>query len=454
MSSFTRRSSTWGSRLPRGNADPDSQPASRRQSASLLRFWKPEARNSHLENDGEPKGLEPSRSGSFTKGTVVDPATTHTDVHAVALSPASTSLSFSKLPLAGDTSAVTTVQTIESNNSLYEIFWEESVDLQEEEDEDEEDEESASSDTSSEYRMDDTNHPEFRGIEKVNTKLVAWSWAGGQGQDNNEDEDDDEDTGPGLFGFETKYYDDDTWTPTAGISFANDELPAPPNSERPSHSSSRTQSRPPSEASPEETFRPQRSSTYFDRAPASTLLSVPGRADHVVDAIACKRTPLSLARQLSNLPPTQARFTGHRDSVAVTRLRVTQLGAGGGAASDFQNARDSIAVTKARLQRTPTPHLAAPRLSPRPQHVAFGALSPIPDGSPPTPHPPHTLQRRQQQQQQQRMPFDAPPSVVPQSIPLTSGPSSPRTGTAEDRQMRITEADRRGGEECPVCADG
>ncbi|TKA79090.1 hypothetical protein B0A49_01217 [Cryomyces minteri] len=451
MSSFTRRSSTWGGRLPRGNATPDSQPASRRQSASLLRFWKPEARNSHLENDGEPEGLEPSRSGSFTKGRAVDPATTHTDVHVVALSPASTSLSFSNLPLAGETSAVTTVQTIESNNSLYEIFWEEDVDLQEEEDEAEEDEGSSSSDTSSEYRMDDTNHPEFRGIEKVNTKLVAWSWAGGQCQDNNEDEDDDEDTSPGLFGFETKYYDDDIWTPTVGISFANDEIPAPPNSERPSHSSSRTQSRPQSEASPEEPFRPRRDSTYFDKAPASTLLSVPGNADR---AIAGKRNPLSLARQLSNLPPAQARFTGHRDSVAVAKERRGRKAATTPTPTPALPARlqrDSIAVTKARLQRTRAPHPAALRLSPRPQRVAFGALSPIPDGSPPTPHPPHSLQRRQRRQ---RISLDAPPSVVPQSILPTSGPSSPRTGTAEDGRIRIAEVDRRGGRECPVCADG
>lgn len=218
------------------------------------------------------------------------------------------------------------------------------------------------------------------GLERVNTKLTAWSWSGGlrRGMTQNDSQI------PLRAGVARSIFDHILDDDVSDKDDNEDQhsLGVPPNSNIPSQRSSRQPSRPPSVRTAFDT------TNYTDEEchdagvqRRDNPLSVPGQCvgdrTSCTPRKSCKRKVAKLARVLSNLPGDETHFTGHRDSVALAHQRIIHVGAN---SPNFSEQSTSIGLAKQRIKNGPT-YSSMSRTIPGTNHVRFGGLSPIADSS-------------------------------------------------------------------------
>ena len=230
-------------------------------------------------------------------------------------------------------------------------------------------------------------------MDKVKTKLAAWSWAKEQGLET-------EHGGPNwipLLSFDAE----GSQQPTGNHTPRTDEPFAPPNTERPSGASSAKHSmnhspqaggsdtldadddedEQPLELKVKATLsRPPSAPPQNYRKPSADYLSLPiQQSRSTPSSPSGTRHTKAISRQLSNLPASETHFQTHRDSVILSHLRQTE----GRMNQHLMNSRDSVVLTRSKFHdRYPKPAVD-PRVSWARVGRVGRALSPIPDASPP-----------------------------------------------------------------------
>ncbi|KAK3696169.1 hypothetical protein LTR37_018071 [Vermiconidia calcicola] len=223
-------------------------------------------------------------------------------------------------------------------------------------------------------------------MDKVGTKLAAWSWAKEQ------DQEDGRDMPNWLPLF---FLNDDRLVqqPSKRDHSSQTEEPfAPPNTERPSGASSAKASAPGSpltgpEASPEleddegdkpielvaktRSPRPPDSHAYTTRSTDNYYLGIPdGHASHGAPASpAGTKEGSSISRQLSDLADEEKHFQAHRDSMVLLQNRKQHEGKTN---QQLMNSRDSVILARSKFSGDTRPAWSG----------QVGALSSIRDASP------------------------------------------------------------------------
>ena len=225
-------------------------------------------------------------------------------------------------------------------------------------------------------------------MDKVKTKLAAWSWARERGLTNEH--------GKPKWLPLLAIEEDDTSHCTPSIHTPQSEDPvAPPNTERPSGASSARHSAPrspPGEAEiaadPEDDEEDQpielKVRAKFSRLPSapslfppSDYLDVPTQQSHSTPSSpGGTRHTIAISRQLSNLAAEETHFQTHRDSVILTKRhkhdeeRTNQ---------QLMNSHDSIILTRPKFDTR------YPKAVSDSRHTSSRVrdLSPLPDASPP-----------------------------------------------------------------------
>jgi hypothetical protein len=226
-------------------------------------------------------------------------------------------------------------------------------------------------------------------MDKVKTKLAAWSWAREQGLD--------EFGGPNWIPL-LSCHGDSSRSPSGAHSPRADEPYAPPNTERPSGASSAKHSAPHSPGpeehditgpdDDEEEDHPLELKVKASLArPAPTLppslqknqgvyLSIPiqpSQSESSSPGASKLINPIS--RELSNLPIEDTHFKGHKNSLVLLHKRKDE----GKMNQQLMNSRDSVILARSKFD-SPNPKSV---LDSKSSWSRRGALSPILDASPP-----------------------------------------------------------------------
>lgn len=222
-------------------------------------------------------------------------------------------------------------------------------------------------------------------MDRVRTKLAAWSWAREQGLDS-------EHGGPNWIPL-LPCHDDVYQSPSGIHSPPSDEPFAPPNTERPSGASSAKHSAPHSPG-PEE-YDPSNVEDEDEDHPLELKVRAPlarppftippslrkSQGDYLslpVQQSEGSQTALKpISRELSNLPLEETHFKTHKNSLVLLHKQKDE----GRMNQHLLNSRDSIVLTRSKLN-TRYPKQMLDTKSTWSRH---GALSPILDASPPDP---------------------------------------------------------------------
>jgi hypothetical protein len=227
-------------------------------------------------------------------------------------------------------------------------------------------------------------------MDKVRTKLAAWSWLREHGLDS-------EHGGPNWIPL-LSHQDDATHSPPGMHSPPSDEPFAPPNTERQSGASSAKHSAPhspgpedqdPSTVDEDEEEQPLELKLKASQArPVSTLppslkksqgdyLSLPALQYRSRSEDEGTQAPIKpISREFSNLSAEDTHFKAHKDSVLLIHKRKEE----GNMNQNLMNSRDSIDLTRSKLDSQYTKGSAVKSVRNRP-----GTLSTILDASPPDP---------------------------------------------------------------------
>lgn len=290
------------------------KPVSKRLSLPLLRVWAagtentPQgARRASLDNGNRrqrnPLKVKGSCPMPRAKGRPADSAITRTDVHVVAVAPPLIPLSLST-PTPPKTP---TMQIVESKTGRYEVIWDDVAE--------EEDIRGGRRASSASESLQAASSTGTKGLQRVNSKLEEWSWLEGQP------------TAP--FMPQIVVYPDMDSHNGLNEAAAEDEclrIYAPPNTARTSRSASNRDQKPEVRElfQEKQILRPRMRMVAKDAAYA--YASCP-RAGSSIGASRGARRPIPIERRLSNMPASNVRFRGHRDSMALARYRILHAAA-------------------------------------------------------------------------------------------------------------------------------
>ena len=373
-----------------------------------------------IQEQSTPKAAN-QRTG---KSNQAGPATTHTDVHVVALLPTESP----GLENPGDFPRLTTAQIIETNESTYEVIWQENV---------------RNCVTGVNEKQPDEETPvkygqsllrEEHGLDKVTRKLESWFWQDWTRDETSKEKMQDTERSGTLSscnGTASQYLSPPSTTTRsmirADVRQGNDNvavLAVPPNSVQSSQRSSRNPSsgyaddcevaattvsklhhnklyrtvgsKQESIASPITTLfhaRPQFTSSPSSPLPSDSEYQIPpiGSTNHDLttreaNSIATPEAASSshehvcstAVRRLSNLTMSELTFRKHRDSLLLTRQRILSAGGGIGASeSSAWPIQDSIILTQKRLLRARKAQSNQASGSTQPMVLASPATVPI-----------------------------------------------------------------------------
>ncbi|OAL00795.1 hypothetical protein IQ06DRAFT_336264 [Phaeosphaeriaceae sp. SRC1lsM3a] len=296
----------------------------------------------HLHNNGTSQISPYHNMLGTAKSQLAGPATTHTDVHVIAITPSKSADDEPRK--AGQKTkadpATPTMQVVESKSGYYEVIWDDIPT-----------EHSVSTTrrrSSATASLSAASSTAARGLQRVNSKLTDWSssWNAPSATFN-----------PTIVVFP----DDDGKTISLGNTINDDDsdVPVPPNSQRTSASHSRISSRPASVPLTRASSREQLPTDNSVQtgsietkqnwvAPLENALSVPQsdmRSTYMLNSNRkCRQGPTY--RKLSNIEEADLRFRGHRDSVTLAHARLMRSG---GLSPELFAHRDSISMAKKRM---------------------------------------------------------------------------------------------------------
>ncbi|KAF2019695.1 hypothetical protein BU24DRAFT_489603 [Aaosphaeria arxii CBS 175.79] len=322
----------------------------------------------HIESSAtsEHRGMLPgvmSSQATDGKGKPADAAMTRTDVHVVSIVPLRL---YDNIEDAG--SPTPTMQVVESDNGTYEVVWDDMPLI------DDRRVGLPGAKTLSRLNATASLTSGARGLDQVNSKLEWW-WKNSNPHAIST---------PRIVVFpdEDEGYFAELEHETRERTIS---LPVPPNSTTTSKDVSRHNSHPPS-------MRPSRNSSTRATGSSSESEDEPtSRAQHdqspsnVASKIGAydKMTfPLGIGsdaehpladRRLSNMEDSEIKFRGHRDSMALARLRVFNAG---GVSPELFMHRDSVALAKKRMQMKKHHAIPASRSNP-PSSIEFSEPLPL-----------------------------------------------------------------------------
>jgi hypothetical protein len=276
---------------------------------------------------------------SLAKSNLADPATTHADVHVIAIAPSRNMKNAANK--ANSDPATPTIQFVESNNGCYEVIWDD-VPVQQSD-------QTRRRSSVATHSLQLADPAATRGLQRVNTKLADWSGSWNSLSDTFK---------PTVIVFP----DHDTWMPHVECAAEDDEdmlAPAPPNSHRTSAMPSCVPSRPVS--APLTRAPSEEGSSLIDalqRGPSelkqewvvpledSLLVSDPEIQSTRLLNVTQRLRSIPLIRKLSNVDDADLKFRGHRDSVTLTHTRLLHTG---GVSPELFAHRDSVSVARKRM---------------------------------------------------------------------------------------------------------
>lgn len=251
-------------------------------------------------------GTSPQWPTESIKGPAVDTATTHAAVHAETTGPSHRALASSSQETPGSRSSI---QVVESNNSVYEVIWDEK-DFSESDPTGSEPLTAASSRKSSSGGTIAQAPFDRSRLDKMKFKLAAWAW--------------DSETGGSTKNSAARSLS----TTARSVSDTTTDLvhdgPTPTGDEPPMFC----------DAQPDTT-----KARSLERPGRSSLSNAESSKFAIHGALAHPE------RVFSNLATADTRFNSHRDSVAVTRVRMEHK-----SGMDMSRHRDSISVERVRAQ--------------------------------------------------------------------------------------------------------
>lgn len=300
------------------------------------------------QNHEQKKGTtgNPQFPGLLTaaKSQPAGPATTHTDVHVIAIAPSESiddEPEHPKLAVQADP-PIPTMQLVESNSGYYEVIWDDvpqshsAINTRR-----------RSSATAS---LNAASSTSVRGLQRVNSKLTDWS--GSWNAPSN------------TFKPTIVVFPDDNGKVSHGNVIDDDGsvVAAPPNSQMTSASHSRLSSQPASapltrsgsqeqlikvEAAPSQATAPLEDKQSWI-APLENALDVPKPDMKSTRMLNANRRPKQAPkyRKLSNIEEADLRFRGHRDSVTLAHARLMRSG---GVSPELFARHDSILMAKKRM---------------------------------------------------------------------------------------------------------
>ncbi|EAT90367.1 hypothetical protein HBI56_048670 [Parastagonospora nodorum] len=276
---------------------------------------------------------------STAKSNLADPATTHADVHVIAIAP-SRDVNNANNKASSDP-ATPTMQYVESNNGCYEVIWD---DVPREQSDQRRRRSSVAS-----HSLQLANPAAARGLQRVNSKLVDWSGSWNAPSDTFK---------PTIVVFP----DHEVGMPQFECAVEDDDdllAPVPPNSHRtsavPSRAPSRPSSAPLTRAPSEEQIPlvdtlqdgpPERKQGWV--VPLEKALSIPDpdlQSTRLLNATSRLRA-IPTIRKLSNVDDTDLKFRGHRDSVTLAHTRFLRTG---GVSPELFAHRDSVSMARKRM---------------------------------------------------------------------------------------------------------
>lgn len=274
------------------------------------------------------------------KSNLAQPATTHTDVHVIAIAP-SRNVNAAVVDKPNNDPATPTMQYVESNNGCYEVIWDDvPVDQGGRE---------RRRNSSASHSLQQIGPSATRGLQRVNSKLADWS--GGWNAPS-------ESFKPTIVVFP----DDDARAAQFECAVEDEEdllASAPPNSHTTSAIPSRVPSRPasaPLTRAPSEDEAPLVDASQEDSpevkegwvVPLEDALLVPDpemQSTHILNASRRMRH-IPVVRKLSNVDDAELKFRGHRDSVTLARTRLLYHG---GVSPELFAHRDSVSMARKRM---------------------------------------------------------------------------------------------------------
>ncbi|KAF2712414.1 hypothetical protein K504DRAFT_480086 [Pleomassaria siparia CBS 279.74] len=303
---------------------------------------------------------------TMNKSLPADAAVTRTDVHVVAIAP---SWNADDIPDEGGIDPATpTMQIVESKSGCYEIVWDD-VPLKQ-------DVRTNRRGSSASQALAAASPETSHGLHRVNTKLSEWSFGNGSPSE--------------LFKPQIVVFpDEDGRTPRFDCAIEDDDdtyiIIAPPNSERPSATPSRHQSRPgsieraESDSLADDEATPTSSRFFFEKDNTtlnSLLIPDPDtpknkKPGHPIGTHRRVRKSPAL-RRFSNVEESDLKFRGHRDSVTLARSRIFNAG---GVSPELFMHRDSVSIAKKRMH-TRNHAISSAREIPKPRSSRGTASEP------------------------------------------------------------------------------
>jgi len=276
---------------------------------------------------------------STAKGNLADPATTHADVHVIAIAPSGNVNDATNK--ANSDPATPTMQYVESNSGCYEVIWDDVPK--------EQSDQARRRSSVANHSLQLANPAAARGLQRVNSKLADWSGSWNAPSETFK---------PTIVVFP----DHNIRLPQFECAVEDDDdllAPVPPNSHRTSAVPSRAPSRPSSapltrvpsgeQIALVDTLQevlPIRKQGWV--VPLEEALSIPDpdlQSTRLLNAKSRLRA-IPTIRKLSNIDEADLKFRGHRDSVTLAHTRFLRTG---GVSPELFAHRDSVSMARKRM---------------------------------------------------------------------------------------------------------